>query len=460
MSKIKGKVLIVDDNEELLIALKFFLSKYFEKIETLRNPNLIHEQLRKCSFDIVLLDMNFKAGINSGNEGFYWMKRILETDPQIAVILITAYGDVELAVRAIKEGAADFIQKSWDEEKILSTILSAYNLRLSKQKIKVLEQKQQHLNNSINQDLKPVFGKSESMQKVLDLIDKVAETEANVLILGENGTGKEVIAREIHRKSSRSDEVFINVDLGAIHENLFESELFGHARGAFTDAKENRAGRFEIASGGTLFLDEIGNLPLSLQSKLLTAIQNKEIYPVGLNIPVPVNIRLICATNKDLDEMIENNTFREDLLYRINTIKIELPPLRERTDDILPLAEVFLEKYTSKYNKEGIRFHKDTIVQLKQYSWPGNIRELQHVIEKALILCDNNFIMPAHCFSDKDKSSKQTVIKTLNIEQNEKFLIERALLKYKGNMSAAANELGINRSTLYKKIEKYDIQPL
>jgi len=460
MSKQKGKILIVDDNEELLIAFKFFLSKHFEKIDTIKTPNLIHEYIQKNNYDIVLLDMNFSAGINTGNEGIYWMKRILEADKNASVVLITAYGDVELAVNAMKEGAVDFIQKSWDEKKILSTILAAYNLRLSKLKIEKLEQKQKHLVDSIDSRYNLVAGNSATMKKVFDLIHKVSKTDANILILGENGTGKEVIAREIHRNSNRSGEVFVNVDIGALQENLFESELFGHIKGAFTDAKEDRAGRFEIASGGTLFLDEIGNLPLPLQSKLLSAIQNKEITRIGSNKPIPVDIRLICATNGNLEEMVEQNTFREDLLYRINTIKIEIPPLRERIEDIEPLTNFFLGKYTDKYNKSGLKLHKDTLIKLQDYSWPGNIRELQHIIEKAVILCDKSTILPEHCFSDNKKKISKIANQSLNIELNEKALIERAIEKYKGNMSAAAKELGINRSTLYKKIEKYDIQPI
>ncbi|HAF29413.1 MAG TPA: sigma-54-dependent Fis family transcriptional regulator [Bacteroidales bacterium] len=457
MPQKKGKILIVDDNEELLIAFKFFLSKHFDKISTIKNPNLIPEYLGKESYDIILLDMNFKAGVNTGNEGIFWMKQILEKDPNASVVLITAYGDVELAVNAMKEGAADFIQKSWDEEKILSTILSAYNLRLSKLKIENLEQKQKHLSEKIDSKFSNIIGESAAMKAVFNMIEKVSITDANVLILGENGTGKEVIAREIHRKSKRANEVFVNVDIGALQENLFESELFGHTKGSFTDAKEDRAGRFEIASGGTLFLDEIGNLPLQLQSKLLTAIQNKEICRVGSNKPISVDIRLICATNKNPDEMVEKSTFREDLLYRINTIKINLPPLRERGEDIVLLADFFLVKYTDKYNKPNLKFNLNTISKIKQYSWPGNIRELQHSIEKAVILCDEKIILPGHLWSEGEKQQKNTAPKTFNLDENEKSLIEKAIQKYKGNISSAAKELGINRSTLYKKMEKYGI---
>ena len=457
MSKQKGKILIVDDNEELLIAFRFFLSKHFSKIDTIKNPNLIPEYLRKESYDIVLLDMNFSAGVNTGNEGIYWMKQILEKDTNASVVLITAYGDVELAVNAMKEGAIDFIQKSWDEKKILSTILSAYNLRLSKLKIEKLEQKQKHLSDKIDSKFNTIIGNSSAMQDIFNIIDKVAKTDANILILGENGTGKEVIAREIHRKSDRSNEVFVNVDIGALQENLFESELFGHVKGSFTDAKEDRVGRFEIASGGTLFLDEIGNLPLTLQAKLLTAIQNKEIFRIGSNKAIPVDIRLICATNKDIDDMVEKNTFREDLLYRINTIKVDLPALRERNDDIILLADFFLNIYSEKYNKPNLEFNHNTISKLKQHTWPGNVRELQHTIEKAVILCDGNIILSNHCWTEGEQKIKTYNAITLNLDENEKIIIEKAIKKYKGNISSAAKELGINRSTLYKKMEKYEI---
>lgn len=457
MSKNKGKILIIDDNEELLIAFKFFLTKHFDKIDTIKNPNLIHEYIRKENYDIVLLDMNFSAGVNTGNEGIYWMKQILEKDPNISVILITAYGDVELAVHSMKEGAADFIQKSWDENKILSTILSAYNLRLSKLKIKNLENKQKHLSDKIDKKYSQLIGKSDSMQSVLKLVEKVAKTDANILILGENGTGKEVIAREIHRKSERANEVFVSVDIGALQANLFESELFGHVKGAFTDAKEDRAGRFEIASGGTLFLDEIGNLPLTLQAKLLTAIQNKEIQRVGSNTPIPVDIRLICATNKNLNDMIIEGSFREDLLYRINTIKIELPKLKDRGIDISLLANYFLDLFSKKYNKPNLKFNQNTLNKLMQHSWPGNIRELQHTIEKAVILCDSNIILSSHCWPDGENSVKNFIPNSLNLDENEKVIIQKALKKYKGNITNTAKELGINRTTLYKKMEKYDI---
>jgi len=452
----KGRILIVDDNEELLIALKLFLAPYFSEIITEKNPNLIPSLLPK-NFDIILLDMNFKAGINTGNEGLYWMNEILKIDPLACIVFITAYSDVELAVKAIKEGAADFIQKSWDEKKILSTLMSAYKLRKSKQEIHQLKSKQKHLTENIQQQHHFVHGSSPSMLKVIETMNKVSATEASILLLGENGTGKEVIAREIHRLSKRKDEIFVSVDLGAISESLFESELFGYVKGAFTDALEDRAGRFEIASGGTLFLDEIGNLPLHLQSKLLSVIQNREITRVGSAVTIPIDIRLICATNKDLYKMLDEHSFREDLLYRINTIQIEIPSLRDRSDDIENLVHHFLNHYAQKYKNKTISISKAAIEKLKKHAWFGNIRELQHTIEKAVIMTETDQIV-ANDFSFSGKtSSKNMDVDSFNLAENEKQIILRAIQKFKGNMSLTAKELGINRSTLYDKMKKYDL---
>lgn len=456
MSKNKGNILIVDDNEELLIALKMFLSSHFARIVTEKNPNLIPSLLEKNAFDIILLDMNFKAGRNTGNEGIFWMRKIQEIDPAITIVFITAFGDVDLAVKAMKEGAVDFIQKSWDQEKILSTILSAYKLRLSKLEISELRTKQKHLKERIDRDFLLCTGESKSMKELLRIIEKVAGTDANILILGESGTGKEVIAREIHKRSSRSEEIFINVDLGSLSETLFESELFGHMKGAFTDAKEDKPGRFEIASKGTLFLDEIGNLSLHLQSKLLTAIQNKEVIRLGSNIPVQVDIRLISATNKPLFEMAEQGQFREDLIYRINTVQIEIPPLRERREDIPVLADFFLKILSEKYHKTGLRIGKPAIIALTNYSWPGNVRELQHVIEKAIIFADSGTISINDLFFRESKMEKSKP-GTFSLAENEEYMIQQVLQKFKGNISSAAKALGINRSTLYDKIRKYGI---
>ncbi|MBU1014539.1 MAG: sigma-54 dependent transcriptional regulator [Bacteroidetes bacterium] len=451
-----GNILIIDDNEEMLLALKVFLAPHFSKIVTEKNPNLI-PVLVKDNFDIILLDMNFSAGINSGNEGFFWMNEILKIDSNACIVFITAYSDVELAVKAIKEGAADFIQKSWDEKKILSTVMAAYKLRRSKQEISQLKSKQKHLTEGIQEKFHFIHGSSPSTLKVIETIKKISATEASILLLGENGTGKEVIAREIHQLSKRKDGIFVSIDLGAISESLFESELFGHIKGAFTDANEDRTGRFEIASGGTLFLDEIGNLPLHLQSKLLSVIQNREITRVGSSVTIPIDIRLICATNKDLYKMLDENSFREDLLYRINTIQIEIPPLRERSADIENLTLHFLNLYAQKYKNKPISISKAAIEKLKKHSWFGNIRELQHTIEKAVIMTEAEQIMANDLSFSGKTTSKNMDVESLNLAENEKQIILKAIQKFKGNMSLTAKELGINRSTLYDKMKKYDL---
>jgi len=456
MTKTKGKILIVDDNEELLIALKMILTPHFAEIITEKNPNRIPSLLEKNSYDIVLLDMNFHAGVNTGNEGIFWMNNIFEMDPTVTIVFITAFGDIELAVKAMKEGATDFIQKSWDQEKILSTLLSAYTLRLSKLEISRLKSKQKHLKESIDRDFQLCPGVSKAMKEVIRIVEKVAKTDASILLLGESGTGKEVIAREIHKRSSRSEEIFVGVDLGSLSETLFESELFGHVKGAFTDAVENKAGRFEIASGGTLFLDEIGNLTLPLQSKILTAIQNKEVIPLGYNSPVQVDIRLISATNKPLFEMAQQGEFREDLIYRINTVQIEIPPLRERPEDIPELADFFLDQFQKTHHKKNLCISNPAMKSLQDYSWPGNIRELKHAIEKAVIFCETNTISKddLHFIEYRKELDKA---ETFSLEKNEKYLIMKALQKYKGNISSASKALEINRSTLYEKIRKYGI---
>lgn len=453
----KGKLLIIDDNEELLFALQLFLNSYFAKIDAIKNPNQLLSQLDREEYDVYLLDMNFKAGINSGNEGLYWLKRILEFDANACVVLITAYGDVELAVKAMKEGAVDFIQKSWDENKILSTLLLAYKLRNSKLEIKGLKEKQKQINHQINKNTQFVRGNSKGMQDVFRTVEKVAATEANVLIIGKNGTGKEVIARELHLLSHRKDQVFVSVDLGSLSDNLFESELFGSKKGAFTDAKEDRMGRFELASGGTLFLDEIGNVPMHLQTKLLTAIQNKQIVPLGGNTPIEVDVRILAATNCNLLEMVANGSFREDLLYRLNTILIELPSLRERVEDIPELADFFLQKYADQYNKGECLLDKTAIKKLSQYSWPGNIREFQHIIEKSVILSETKKLSAGDILIGEEFQRSKKMLDSFNLTDNEKFLVEKAIKHTGGNMSLAAKELGINRSTLYDKIKKYDL---
>ena len=358
------------------------------------NPNQIISYINKEDYDVILLDMNFSAGVNTGNEGIYWLNRILKSDPLAAVVMITAYSDVDLAVRAIKEGATDFVVKPWDNNKLIITLQAALKLRQSKIENKKLRDRQKQINKGIMNQSVPLIGKSQAMGNVLQMINKVARTDANVLVTGENGTGKELIVKEIHNNSHRADEAFISVDIGTITETLFESEMFGHVKGAFTDAKEDKPGWFETASGGTLFLDEIGNLSFNMQSKLLAAIQNRAIYRVGSKTPIPFDIRLICATNKNLEELVAKNLFREDLYYRINTIVIELPPLRDRGEDIVLLAEHFLKEYAVKYEKFNLKFSSKTLDKLMKYNWPGNVRELRHTVEKAVILCESDVLTP------------------------------------------------------------------
>lgn len=454
--KLKARILIVDDNEELLMGLKMFLTPHIGEVTTLKNPNQLQSTLQSNSYDLILLDMNFTAGVNSGNEGLYWMKRILELDSSATIVLITGFGDVELAVKAMREGAADFIQKSWDEEKILSSILNALKIRESKLEINSLKNKQKHLSEKTSANFDLCLGKSPAMQKVFATIEKVAKTDANILILGENGTGKEVIAREIHRQSARSSEIFVTVDLASLPESLFESELFGYKKGAFTDAKEDKPGRFEIASGGTLFLDEIGNLSLPMQSKILSALQNREVTPLGSSRKVEFNVRLVSATNSPLYTMVDDKTFREDLLYRINTIQIELPPLRDRKEDIPTLVMFFLKRYCEKYRKTCTSVNAQAMDKLVQYGWPGNVRELKHIMEKAVILSESSVLEEDDFLFNARKSSARPS-DNYNLQENERQLINMAIEKYQSNLSHAAKALGINRSTLYEKIKRYGL---
>lgn len=452
-----GSILIVDDNEEFLLALKLMLSPHFNKVVTENNPEAILSQIQNNSYDLLLLDMNFRAGINTGNEGLYWLNKIKEVDNDATIVFITAYGDVQLAVKSVKEGAADFIQKSWDEKKILSTVLSAFQLSKSKSEIKKLKHKQQHLKDSIDDGFQLCKGPSKSMKGVYQTISKVAETDANVLITGDNGTGKEVIARKIHKQSQRADEIFVTVDISALNENLIESELFGHKKGAFTDARSDRTGRFEVASGGTLFLDEIGNLSIPAQVKLLSVLQTRQITKVGDNKAIEIDVRLISATNMPVDKMIKEGSFREDLLYRINTIQIHLPPLRDRIDDLPILANHFLSIFKKKYKKLKLEFKKSTLNKLVKHEWPGNIRELQHTVEKAVIMTSDNFVKPEDLMFQTVENPENIDPELFNLAVHEKILIEKALHKFEWNMSKTANELGINRSTLYDKIKKYEL---
>ncbi len=459
--KIKtGKILIVDDNEDLLKAARIFLKRNFKQVDIEKTPESIPVLLKNENYDVILLDMNFTKDVSSGHEGFLWLEKILEIDPSAVVILITAYGDVQMAVKAIKEGAMDFILKPWENERLLATVNSAMQLRKSKLEVNELKDKQKQITSDIDHKFQDVIGSSSSMQRVFQTIDRVASTDANVLILGENGTGKEVIARAIHRNSNRKDEIFISVDLGAISETLFESELFGHVKGAFTDAKDDRPGRFEVASGGTLFLDEIGNLSLPLQAKLLSALQNRSVTRVGSNKSKQIDIRLICATNLPIYDLVQKNEFRQDLLYRINTIEVELPPLRDRKEDIDLLVQHFLQIYTRKYNKNILSVSEAARKKMMNYSWPGNVRELQHAIERAVIMGSGHILNPEDFFfspaaQEKDRSGVH--LEDFHLEEVEKILIRKVLQKFNGNITQAANELGLTRSSLYRRLEKYGL---
>ncbi len=452
----KGNILIVDDNKSIISTLEILLGPEFDEVKGITNPNLIPNELRTTDYNVVILDMNFKAGINTGNEGLYWLDQIKKSYPDISVVLITAYSEVELAVKALKQGATDFVAKPWDNSKLLATVKAAIQLNFSKTEVGKLKQKEQGLKAELNREHKYIIGSSPQLMKVMSVVRKVAKTNANILITGENGTGKELIAREIHRLSQRSHEVMVSVDMGAISETLFESELFGHVKGAFTDARENRAGKFETAHKGTLFLDEIGNLSFHLQAKLLAAIQNRQFMRLGSDKPIPVDIRLVCATNKNLEQMVADGIFREDLLYRINTIQIEIPPLRERGEDIIILADFFLKKFAAKYEKHGLKINQAAQDKLLKYPWPGNIRELQHTIEKAVILSDS-MVLKSEDFFFKQVLSTKFDDEHLTIEEMEKRMILSAIEKNAGNMSLAADKLGITRQTLYNKIKKYDI---
>jgi len=363
----KGKLLIVDDNKSILSALEILLQEEFDEVKTIANPNQLPSLIESNEFDLVLLDMNFSAGVNTGNEGLYWLSRIRDIKPDLEVVLFTAYGDVELAVKALKQGAADFVLKPWDNEKLKATLQNVFKLQQSKKEIKKLKQKENALKSEINKEKHFIIAQSPQMLQILTLVRKVARTDANVLITGDNGTGKELIARELHRFSQRADEIMVSVDMGAISETLFESELFGHKKGSFTDAREDRSGKIENANYGTLFFDEIGNLPIHLQPKLLSVLQSREVTPIGSNKPLPVDIRLICATNRNPDEMVEAGTFREDLLYRINTIHIEIPPLRERKEDIQAIANYFLNIYCNKYRKSCSHINCSTPLKRQLY---------------------------------------------------------------------------------------------
>lgn len=449
----KGKILIVDDNEDVLFALNLLLEPYVEKIKVTTQPARIEHFMNTFEPDVVLLDMNFSRDAISGQEGFDCLELILKLDPQAIVLFMTAYADTDKAVRAIKAGAIDFIPKPWEKEKLLATLSSAIKLRQSRREVKQLQEKVVALSNH-HDDNPCIIGSSQAMQEVMDTINKLAHTDANILILGENGTGKDLIARALHHDSPRKELPFINIDLGSIPENLFESELFGHEKGAFTDAKKGKAGRMEVASGGTLFLDEIGNLSLPMQAKLLTAIEKRQIMRLGSTQPIDIDVRLICATNAQIRDMVDDGSFRQDLLYRINTIELHIPPLRDRGEDVLLLADFFLQRYAHKYKKQVNGLNREAKQKLMRYHWPGNVRELQHAIERAIILSDSTQLKPDNFMLQPQTAKRSVDDEILNLEQLERSAIERAMKRSEGNLSRAAEHLGITRYSLYRKLEK------
>ncbi|MDF9796775.1 two-component system response regulator HydG [Catalinimonas alkaloidigena] len=460
MDKKEGKILIIDDDQAVLYTAKMILKQLFTQVRTESHPSQIMPLLEKEHFDVILLDMNFVQGKTSGQEGLFWIKEMLKVDEKAQIVVTTAYGDIDLAVNAMKEGAVDFLTKPWEKERLAATIVSHYHRHRSEQEVSQLKHREQALSQDLESSFQEIISQSEAMDQIFDTIKKVSVTDANVLILGENGTGKELVARAIHRSSPRAPQAFIKVDLGAVTETLFESELFGHAKGAFTGAVEDRAGRFEIASGGTLFLDEIGNLSLPLQAKLLTALQSKQIVRVGTNKPLQIDVRLISATNMQLYELAEQEHpgFRQDLLYRINTVEIQLPPLRKRQEDISVLVHYFLDLYGRKYQKPALKINERSMKHLRQYHWPGNVRELQHAVERAVIMSDSSTLdVEDFLLSKKRQATGATLKSSYNLEEVEKQTISEAIRKHSGNLSQASKELGMGRSTLYRKMKKYGL---
>jgi DNA-binding NtrC family response regulator len=454
--KKKGHILIIDDDKDVLFTAKTILKREYETVTVESSPNRLESLLHKEDIDLVILDMNFKAGITSGNEGLFWLRKIREMAPDVHVLMNTAYGEIGLAVESMKLGAVDFLVKPWEKEKLISTVRTVFQLRKSQQRIQKLENRERILVANGTSGYENVIFNSDKMQELMGILHRVAVTDASVLLLGENGTGKEVFAREIHRISTRVKEPLIKVDLGTLSESLFESEMFGHVKGSFTDAKVDKAGRFEIADGGTLFLDEIGNLSLAMQAKLLTAIQNRQVNRVGSSKIVPFDVRLISATNMPLYDMIESGEFRQDLIYRINTVEIEIPPLRSRKEDIAVLVRHYLEILSNKYQKPGLTIAKSTQKELNDYHWPGNVRELQHAVERAVIMSKErkleteDFLISKRVRSTPNDGS-------LSVSAAEKQVIERAITESEGNMSKASEALGIGRTTLYRKIKKYGL---
>ncbi|WP_448548066.1 sigma-54-dependent transcriptional regulator [Thalassotalea fusca] len=484
--KKNGKVLIVDDDEDILTAGKLLLKRHFSHVSTCNLPEHIPLFIKEQSFDVILLDMNFGPGESSGAHGLYWLQQIMAIDPSSIVILITAHGSFDIAVEAMKLGATDFIAKPWQNEKMIATVSTAVALSQSRHEAKQLRVANQALAQASNQSLgQTIIGQSASMEHVHSLIARCAPTDANVMILGENGTGKELIAREIHQRSTRADQVFMSVDLGAIAESLFESELFGHKKGAFTGAQKDRMGRLLAADGGTLFLDEIGNLPMHLQAKLLTVLEQRKVTPIGENEAIPFDVRVISATNVAITQLCDEQYFRQDLRFRLNTVEINLPSLRERRDDIEAIANHYIGVYCKKYHKPTLALANDALCALRQYTWPGNIRELKHTIERAVILCQSSQlsasdfqlaapteppIAPTTATLTANEAKKTDAFTSsdsrqefpldddnLNLEQIEKVTVARALKKHRYNISHAAKELGLTRAALYRRMEKHGL---
>lgn len=465
MNPVLGRVLVIDDNEDVLTAVRLLLAGRGFDVRTATRPDALPALLREEDFDAILLDMNFQRDVSSGKEGLFWLDRILTFDPSAAVVMITAYGDVDLAVRAMKRGALDFVTKPWQNEKLVATLTAAMRLRRTRAEAERLRAQRDRLADDLDGRLGEIVGESPAMRRVFETVQKVARTDANVLILGENGTGKELVARALHRLSARADEGFVSVDLGALTETLFESELFGYVRGAFTGAEADRPGRFEIASGGTLFLDEIGNIAPAQQQKLLTVLQRREVVRVGATQPRPVDVRLVSATNRPLYEMVRAGTFRQDLLYRINTVEIRLPPLRERAGDVRLLAEHFLAGFARKYDKPVTAIAEAAFERMEGYAWPGNVRELEHTIERAVILADGPTLQAGDLLfsaadeqaADADRAEALLGLDTFDLERIEREVIRQALSKHGGNISRAAEALGLTRKSLYRRIEKYGL---
>ena len=448
----EGKILIVDDNEDVLLALNLLLKPHVEKVKVTTQPARIEYFMKNFEPDVILLDMNFKQDAISGTEGFKCLEEILKLDKQAVVIFMTAYADTDKAVKAIKAGATDFISKPWEKEKILATLSTAIKLRKSRMEVNLLKDQVNALN--LSQDVPVMIGESAVMKDLTETINRLADTDANILILGENGTGKDLVARSLRYYSPRREKPFITIDLGSIPESLFEGELFGFEKGAFTDAHQAKAGRMEVAAGGTLFLDEIGNLPLPMQSKLLTAIEKRQVSRLGSTKNIPIDVRIISATNADINDLVEQGKFRQDLLYRINTIEIHIPPLRERGEDVILLAEHFLKVYAHKYKKEFKGLNREAKQKLMRYTWPGNVRELQHAMERAIILTNNTLLKPGDFIlqSRTEKTSNDNEV--FNLHDLERDAIDRAMKRCDGNASQAAELLGISRYALYRKLDK------